>query len=163
LGGDWKRLRSTVPHDIHLASHARARSDPGKMVGSEEALHPQLSAGATRLHCGTPHFSFTPNRARHPLGVLLRTFDQSRSLCPRATQTVTGDSEKSRSRSVGDKPSQTREQTMKIASVVALVGLAVNFALPTFAQQTNTATRLSTHLDWSIRFSRLRWAASTAS
>jgi hypothetical protein len=48
-------------------------------------------------------FLLTPNRARHPLGVSLRTFDQRRSLCPGAA--VTGDSEKSRSRSLGDKPS----------------------------------------------------------
>jgi hypothetical protein len=50
-------------------------------------------------------FSLTPNRTRHPLGVSLRTFDKGRSLCPPATQTVTGDSEKSHSRSEGDKPS----------------------------------------------------------
>jgi uncharacterized protein (TIGR02246 family) len=33
---------------------------------------------------------------------------------------------------------KTREETMKISSVVTLVGLAICFALPTFAQQTNT-------------------------
>src|SRR5271166_4440412 len=31
-----------------------------------------------------------------------------------------------------------REEKMKIRLVVALVGLAISFALPTFAQQTNT-------------------------
>src|SRR6201984_1479200 len=30
------------------------------------------------------------------------------------------------------------EETMKIRSVVTIVGLAISFALPTFAQQTNT-------------------------
>jgi ketosteroid isomerase-like protein len=45
---------------------------------------------------------------------------------------------KSRSRSFGDKILKDREETMKIRSVVALVGLAISFALPTFAQQTNT-------------------------
>jgi hypothetical protein len=33
--------------------------------------------------CSTSHFLLTPNRARHPLGVLLRTFDQRRFFCPR--------------------------------------------------------------------------------
>jgi hypothetical protein len=33
---------------------------------------------------------------------------------------------------------KTREETMKMRSVIALVGLAISFALPTFAQQTKT-------------------------
>jgi len=40
---------------------------------------------------------------------------------------------------IGDKPSQLpRKETMKIRYLLALVGLAISFALPTFAQQTNT-------------------------
>jgi hypothetical protein len=50
-----------------------------------------------------------------------------------ATQSVTDDSEKSRSRSLDDKSS-----TMKIRLLVALAGLAISFALPTFAQQKDT-------------------------
>jgi hypothetical protein len=48
-------------------------------------------------------FSLTPDSARRPLGASLTTFDQRRRLCPGAV--VTGDSEKSRSRSLSDKPS----------------------------------------------------------
>ena len=49
---------------------------------------------------------------------------------------VTGDSEESRSRSLGDKPFKPPgEETMKIRLLLALAGLAINFALPAFAQQ----------------------------
>ena len=33
----------------------------------------------------------------------------------------------------------SRQETMKIRSVVTLVGLVISFALPTFAQQKDTA------------------------
>ena len=41
----------------------------------------------------------------------------------------------SRSRSLGDKSPKRREKTMKIRAVVILVGLAISFALPIFAQE----------------------------
>src|ERR1700751_3787325 len=43
--------------------------------------------------------------------------------------------EKSQSHGPLDDPSKLREETMKSRSVVALVGLAISFAVPTFAQQ----------------------------
>src|SRR5262245_50089357 len=91
---------------------------------------PETACAAHRI------FSLTPNRARHPLGVLLRTFDQRRSPTP-------GDSDCYRR--LGEIPQQVvRRQTipktpggtMEIRSLLALVGLAISFALPTFAQQT---------------------------
>src|SRR6201993_1427977 len=45
--------------------------------------------------------------------------------------------EKSQSHGPLNDPSQVREETMKIRSVVTLVGLAISFAVPTFAQQAN--------------------------
>src|SRR6201993_5326464 len=45
--------------------------------------------------------------------------------------------EKSQSHGPLNDPSKLREETMKIRSVVALVGLAISFAVPTFAQQAN--------------------------
>ncbi len=48
---------------------------------------------------------------------------------------VTGDSEKSRSRSSGDKPSlEHREETKKMSLVAAQVGPAIGFALQVLAQ-----------------------------
>ncbi len=41
-------------------------------------------------------------------------------------------------RSLADKQSKTPGGTVKIHSVVTLIGLAISLALPTFAQQTNT-------------------------
>jgi glycerol-3-phosphate dehydrogenase len=51
---------------------------------------------------------------------------------------VTGDSEKSRNRSVGDKTSKPPEKAMKTRLFV-LVGLAISFALPIYAQQEDVA------------------------
>ena len=64
----------------------------------------------------------------------LRTFDQRRSLCPRRHGCYR-DAEKSRSKSLGNKPSTPPKETMKIRLLLTLVGLAIIFALPTFAKQ----------------------------
>jgi uncharacterized protein (TIGR02246 family) len=70
--------------------------------------------------------------------VSLRTFDQRRSLCPRRYGCY---------RRLREIPQQVvrrqivlnpREKTIKIRLVVALAGLAISFALPTFAQQKET-------------------------
>jgi hypothetical protein len=46
--------------------------------------------------------------------------------------------EKSRNRSVDDIHPNPREQTMKIALLITLAGLAIGFAVPAFAQEQNT-------------------------
>jgi hypothetical protein len=85
-------------------------------------------------------FSLTPELARHPLGVLLRTFDQRRSLCPgdsycyrrlrEIPQQVVG------RQTVLKHPQETNENSL---TLVTLVVLAISFASPTFAQQKDTA------------------------
>jgi len=68
--------------------------------------------------------------------VSLKAFDQRRLLYPGDTD-VTGDPEKSRSRSLYDKPSRTPwNEIMEMRLIVTLVGLAISSALPIFAQQT---------------------------
>ncbi len=52
---------------------------------------------------------------------------------------VTGDSQKPRSRSLGDKPVVDPEESMKTRILGALVGLAISFALPTYARQKDLA------------------------
>src|SRR6202030_2694229 len=83
-------------------------------------------------------FSLTSKTKKHPIHRSLRTFDQRRSVCP-------GDSDCYRR--LREIPQQVarrqivlipREEPMKIRLVVALVGLAISFALPAFAQQKDT-------------------------
>ena len=69
------------------------RSTPGALpIGQESgdghALMPETTCAAHRI------FSLTPNRARHPLGVPLRTLTKGVSSAP-AIRTFTGDWEKS--------------------------------------------------------------------
>jgi ketosteroid isomerase-like protein len=52
---------------------------------------------------------------------------------------VTAFSQKPRSRSLGDKPVLDPEESMKTRILGALVGLAISFALPTYAQQKDLA------------------------
>ena len=80
-------------------------------------------------------YSLTPNRARHPLGVPLRTLTKGVSSAPGDSDCYRRLGEISRSRSLGDKSPKHREKTMKIRAVVILVGLAISFALPIFAQE----------------------------
>ena len=77
-------------------------------------------------------FSLTPNRARHPLGVPLRTLTKGVSSAPGDSDGYRRLGEISRSRRQSPRH---REKTMKIRAVVILVGLAISFALPIFAQE----------------------------
>src|SRR5271166_859642 len=104
--GDRLILRALSPN---FALTPKLQHYPMKCQGARRLACPQLpfsvrsmpQPGRQVRH--SKRFLLTPNRARHPLRVSLRTFDQRRSLWPGAG--VTGDSEKSRSRSLGDKPS----------------------------------------------------------
>src|SRR6478672_10410387 len=80
-------------------------------------------------------FSLTPESARRPFWVSLRTFDQRCSLCPRRLGGY---------RRLGEIPQQVvrrptilepREETMKIRLLLALAGLAIGYAVPAFAQE----------------------------
>jgi hypothetical protein len=51
---------------------------------------------------------------------------------------VSGDSEKSRSRSVGDNHLVDRKETMKMRLLLTLAGLAIGFVVPALAQEQNT-------------------------
>jgi ketosteroid isomerase-like protein len=91
--------------------------------------------------CGRSHFfSLTPNRTRHPLGVLLRTFFyQRRSLCPRRLRLLPATQKNpAAGRQATNHPYAPRKETMKIRLVVALIGLTISFAVPAFAQQKDT-------------------------
>jgi ketosteroid isomerase-like protein len=68
--------------------------------------------------------------------IVNRTFDQKRSLCPGSA--VTGECREI-SRQVGsDNLSLDIEGTMKIHHLLVIVGMAIGFALPAFAQQKDT-------------------------
>jgi hypothetical protein len=82
-----------------------------------EATSRKLSG---RSLCGISHFLIDANRAKHPLGALLRTFDQRRSLCP-------GDSECYRR--LGEIPQQVvrrqinlREETQRVRPAELRIG-----------------------------------------
>src|SRR6516165_5714851 len=81
----------------------------------------------------------TPESARRPFGVSLRTFDQRRSLLPLGDTAVIGDTEKSRCRSGEQDDPEAPEETMNAPIVIALVGLAISVSLPAFAQQKRAA------------------------
>src|SRR5260370_1688460 len=80
-------------------------------------------------------YSLTPNRARHPLGVPLRTLTKGVSSARGDSDCYRRLGEISRSRALGDKSTKHREKTMKIRVVVILVGSAISLALPIFAQE----------------------------
>jgi hypothetical protein len=66
----------------------------------------------------------------------LETIHQRPSLCP-DDAAITGDSENPAEQG-GSNILKHPERTMKIRFLLALVGLAISFALPTLAQQTST-------------------------
>ena len=83
-------------------------------------------------------FSLTPNRARRPFRIVAQRSLIKGVLSATGDMDVTGESEKSRNRSVGDKTSKPPEKAMKTRLFV-LVGLAISFALPIYAQQKDVA------------------------
>jgi hypothetical protein len=82
------------------------------------------------------HFSLTSASSKHLIVIVNRTFDQKRSLCPGSA--VTGDCREISRRVGSDNLSLDIEGTMKIHHLLVIVGMAIGFALPAFAQQKDT-------------------------
>src|SRR5690242_1637513 len=74
----------------------------------------------------------TPTRARHPFRLSARS--STGGIDPLAS----GDAAKSLRLPRRQTILNPREETMKIRLLLALAGFAISFAVPTFAQQTNT-------------------------
>src|SRR6267154_1811324 len=67
-----------------------------------------------------------------------RAFDQRRSSCPCDKDCYSRRKEIPQQIVRRQTISNSREETVKIRLLIPLAGLAISFALPTFAQQTNT-------------------------
>jgi ketosteroid isomerase-like protein len=95
---------------------------------------------ALKTSCHKKVSHLTMQFLKHPIGVSF-IFDERPSLCPQCySVTVTADSEKSRNRWANDESRSNApwEKQMKKQLLYALVGLAIGFAMPTFAQEQNT-------------------------
>jgi uncharacterized protein (TIGR02246 family) len=79
--------------------------------------------------CNTSRFFIDAESGEASTRSAAQDFDQRRFLCPRLLGEI------SRSGSLGDKSPKHREKTMKIRAIVILLGLAISFALPIFAQE----------------------------
>jgi hypothetical protein len=87
----WRRMITLLCDELNGDPAQSARSMDGHRI--KTSVRAPGACGFWRV--SGKRFLLTPNSAKHPLDVSLRTFDQRRSLCPRRH-------EKSRSRSLGD-------------------------------------------------------------
>jgi uncharacterized protein (TIGR02246 family) len=110
-------------------------------VGSEEAIAAvRLGLQTTRDQYGTGSSFIDFDREQGSnVFVAQRPLTKGAVLSAIADTDVTGDSQKPRSRSLGEKPVVDPEESMKTRILGALVGLAISFALPTYAQQKDLA------------------------
>jgi uncharacterized protein (TIGR02246 family) len=96
------------------------------------AKGPKPTRSQCRIVSHQNRFPLTPESARRPFWVSLRTFGQRCSLCPRRLGEIP--------QQVIRRPTilELREETMKIRLLLTVAGLAMSFALPAFAQEKET-------------------------